>query len=106
VLARVHSHASHDVRACLGSLLDQGGANGGADDGAEVHRWCGELQVSYRPFWQVLIQVVPPVRLSTDAVFAGDLMLIIRGQSNEVGGITVDEKGRYLTCHKIMAKKV
>lgn len=49
---------------------------------------------------------VPPCELST----GGGLWVCgacrLWGQSDEVGGITVDEKGRYLTCHKIMAKKV
>ena len=38
VLARVHSHASHDVGAGLGTVLNQCAADCGADDGAEVHR--------------------------------------------------------------------
>lgn len=38
VLGRVETHAPDDLRAGLRSLLNQGGANGGANDGAEVHR--------------------------------------------------------------------
>jgi len=38
MLAGVHSHASDDLRAGLGSVLNQGRANSGADGGAEVHR--------------------------------------------------------------------
>lgn len=48
MLAGVQAHASHDGGACLGSVLNQGRANSGADQGAEVHRWCGELRLSYR----------------------------------------------------------
>ena len=40
VLAGVESHALHDLRAGLGTVLNQSGADCGADDGAEVHR-CG-----------------------------------------------------------------
>lgn len=65
-------------------------------------RWGWRARIEVEPFFVL----VPIVKLSTDAVFAGNLMPIIRGQSDEVGGITVDEKGRYLTCHKIMVKKV
>ena len=36
--AGIQTHAAHDLRAGLGTVLNQGGANGGADDGAEVHR--------------------------------------------------------------------
>ena len=49
---------------------------------------------------------VPIVKLSTGGVFAGRPVLIIRGQSDEVRGSTVDDNDRHLTCHKIMAKKV
>ena len=38
VALRVQTHAAHKVAAGLWTMLDQGGANGGADDGAEVHR--------------------------------------------------------------------
>jgi hypothetical protein len=38
VLARVETHATHKVGAGLGTVLNQGGADCGADDGAEVHR--------------------------------------------------------------------
>ena len=34
----IQSHAPHNIRACLGSLLDEDDANSGADDGGEVHR--------------------------------------------------------------------
>lgn len=38
VLAGIETHAAHDLRTGLGTVLDQRGADGGADDGAEVHR--------------------------------------------------------------------
>ena len=38
VLAGIETHAAHDLRAGLGTVLNQGGADSGADDGAEVHR--------------------------------------------------------------------
>jgi len=34
----IQSHAPHNIRACLGSLLDEDDANSSADDGGEVHR--------------------------------------------------------------------
>ena len=37
---RVHSHASHDVGAGLGTVLDQGAADRGAGQSREVH-WSG-----------------------------------------------------------------
>lgn len=34
----IQSHAPHNIRACLGSLLDEDDANSSADDGGEVQR--------------------------------------------------------------------
>ena len=65
-------------------------------------RWWWRARMKVEPFFVL----VPIVKLSTDAVLWVCGGCRIRGQSKEVGGITVDEKGRYLTCHKIMAKKV
>ena len=45
---------------------------------------------------------VPPCELSTDAVFAWDPMLIIRGQSAEGQGRPVDANGRHRTCAQII----
>lgn len=39
VAAGVHPHASDDLRACLGTLLNQGGADAGADQGGD-HGGC------------------------------------------------------------------
>ena len=49
---------------------------------------------------------VPPCELSTDAVFAGDPMLIIRGQSAEGQGRPVDANGRHAPCKLFLPKKV
>ena len=38
VLAGIQSHAAHDLRAGLGTVLNQGRTDSGADDGAEIHR--------------------------------------------------------------------
>jgi len=38
MLTGVHSHAAHNVAACLLAVLNQCGADGGADGGSEVHR--------------------------------------------------------------------
>lgn len=105
--AGIHAHSANQVAAGLRTLLDQDAANHGAGDQVKVHR-SGVVNWNHNTGAdRICLQgLVPACRLSTDAGFAGDLMLIIRGQSDEVGGITVDEKGRYLTCHKIMAKKV
>ena len=49
---------------------------------------------------------VPPCELSTDAVFAGDPMLIIRGQSAEGQGRPVDANGRHAPCKLFLPQKV
>ena len=38
VAARIHAHAAHNVAAGLGSLLDQGGADGSASESRKVQR--------------------------------------------------------------------
>lgn len=65
-------------------------------------RWGWRARIEVEPFFVL----VPIVKLSTDGVLWVGGACRLWGQSKEVGGITVDEKGRYLTCHKIMAKKV
>ena len=40
VALRIHAHAPHDVGAGLGTVLDQGGADGDAGESGEVH-WSG-----------------------------------------------------------------
>ena len=36
--AGIQTHAPHNIGARLGTVLNQGGANGGANQGGEVHR--------------------------------------------------------------------
>lgn len=106
VAAGIHAHTADQIRAGLRTLLDQDAANHGAGDQVEVHR-CGVVNWNHNTGAdRIRLQgLVPVVRPSTDADFAGDLMLIIRGQSEEGRGSPVDANDRHGSSLEIMAEK-
>jgi len=68
VAAGIETQFPHKVAAGMGSALDQGGADGGAEDGADhqILQWCGFLS-RLMPLWVTvgtlsspLVQVVRP----------------------------------------------
>jgi hypothetical protein len=61
-------------------------------------RWGWRARIEVKPFFVL----VPIVKLSTAAVLWVCGACRLWGQSKEVGGITVDEKGRHPSCLPVL----
>lgn len=105
--AGIHAHTANQIRAGLRTLLNQDAANHGAGDQVKVHR-SGVVNWNHNTGTdRIRLQgLVPVVKPSTDAVFAGDLMLKMGRQSEEGRGSPVDANGRHGSSLEIMAEKV